>query len=254
MTLRLAGYEVGVKERGGGRSIVLLHGYACSMADWDAVAEQLVGLHVVQLDFPNHGTSPDVGAVRYQNLVDIVIALLDALSLERPLLVGHSMGGMTALAVATQVPRSLAGLILADAFPHLPSVVDVFGGPEDPDDPFGYGSVLDRGTPLDVAERVRSAMARGAERTGAELFDSLVELDLRKSLADIYLPSLLLLGGRRWVTTTVLPTVLKGLGYEGLAGLEAMILDSHHFVMLEQPAVTADAIHSFSARAMSVPR
>lgn len=129
-------------------------------------------------------------------------------------------------------------------------VVDVFGGPEDADDPFGYGSVLDRVTPLDIQEQIRSEMARGAERAGPELFESLVELDMRRTLADIHLPSLLLLGGRRWVARAELPTILEQLGYGRLDGLQSTILGSHHFVMLEQPVATADAIRSFSGQAM----
>jgi pimeloyl-ACP methyl ester carboxylesterase len=70
---------------------------------------------VVMPDARGHGKSgaPDHG-YGYDDLAADVVDLIDALELAAPVLLGHSMGGMTAAVVASRNPKRLRGLVLAD--------------------------------------------------------------------------------------------------------------------------------------------
>lgn len=102
---------------GGNKSpVVLLHGLMTSGICWTPVARVLEkDYDVIMPDARGHGNSgvPDQGYL-YENLAADVVSLIDALDLVNPVLVGHSMGGMTAAVVASRNPKRLRGLILVD--------------------------------------------------------------------------------------------------------------------------------------------
>ena len=96
--------------------VVLLHGLTGSGACWAPLARALEGeFDVVMPDARGHGGSsaPDVG-YRYDDLANDVGGLVRGLGLARPVLVGHSMGGMTAAVVASRGGGLIRGLILVD--------------------------------------------------------------------------------------------------------------------------------------------
>jgi pimeloyl-ACP methyl ester carboxylesterase len=111
------GIEVHYVRTGGDKlPVVLLHGLSGSGACWTALARALADDYdVVMPDARGHGDSdvPDSG-YRYEDLAADVVGLLDALDLSAPVLLGHSMGGMTAALVASENPGRLRGLVLAD--------------------------------------------------------------------------------------------------------------------------------------------
>jgi len=240
MTAEIVGFD----SAPGIRSVdaVFLHGYACSSRDWVPVVDHLGGHHLL-VDFPAHGTRSSTAPAGFSALVDGVAALLAALG--RPtVLVGHSMGGMVAIAVAAAHPGLMKGMVLADAFPYLPAVVEVFGGAEDPDDPFGYGSVIDRQTPSDVQARVRASMAAGVVTAGAELHADLMRLDLRPDLAMVRTPALVLVGDRHDPAARP-ESLARRLGLDSLRDARVELVSSHHFIMLEQPKTVARHIEEF---------
>jgi pimeloyl-ACP methyl ester carboxylesterase len=102
---------------GGGKPpVVLLHGLTANGACWIPLARELEkDYDVVMPDARGHGNSgiPDQG-YRYDDLADDVMGLINALGLAKPVLIGHSMGGMTAAVVASRHPKRLRGLVLAD--------------------------------------------------------------------------------------------------------------------------------------------
>lgn len=111
------GIDVHYLRTGGDKPpVVLLHGLMTSGACWIPLARALEkDYDVIMPDARGHGNSgvPDKG-YRYDNLAVDVMSFIDALGLARPVVVGHSMGGMTAAVVAGQIPKRLRGLILVD--------------------------------------------------------------------------------------------------------------------------------------------
>src|SRR5512142_96738 len=102
---------------GGARPpVVLLHGLMGSGACWTPLARTLEAeFDVVMPDARGHGGSsaPHHG-YRYDDLASDVVGLIHGLALSRPVLLGHSMGGMTAAVVASRGAGLIRGLVLVD--------------------------------------------------------------------------------------------------------------------------------------------
>lgn len=108
-------------ERSGSEPFWLfLHGNGCDSADWGGVWKYLPGSwRLVALDFRGHGESETPSSqVSFEHLADDVCGLLQHLG-GRWFLAGHSLGGMAAMRVASQMPESVAGLALAEGWTNL---------------------------------------------------------------------------------------------------------------------------------------
>jgi N-formylmaleamate deformylase len=96
--------------------VVLLHGLMTNGMCWKSLALSLEkDYDLIMPDARGHGKSsvPDFG-YRYEDHANDVAGLINTLRLPPPILLGHSMGGMTAAVVASLKPNLLRGLILAD--------------------------------------------------------------------------------------------------------------------------------------------
>ncbi len=106
------------KEYGDGPPVVLLHGLLASSDNWHSVARLLSGTYrVIVPDMRNHGFSPHSDAFDYSLLAADVRELIDYMNLERPLLVGHSLGGKTAMEFSLTFPEIPKAIVLEDAVP-----------------------------------------------------------------------------------------------------------------------------------------
>jgi len=97
----------------GNKTVVLIHGFCEDHRIWDGFAAPLASRYrVVMPDLPGFGQSPlpTDRAVSIVGMAQAVHAALQSLGIERPILIGHSMGGYVALAYAQQYPEALAGL------------------------------------------------------------------------------------------------------------------------------------------------
>jgi len=104
--------------RTGGRKppLVLLHGLTGSGACWTPLARALEGEYdVVMPDARGHGnSSTPLDGYRYEDHASDVVGLIQRLGLVAPVVLGHSMGGMTAAVIASQIGTDVRGVILAD--------------------------------------------------------------------------------------------------------------------------------------------
>jgi pimeloyl-ACP methyl ester carboxylesterase len=101
---------------GSGQPLVLLHGLASNSLIWKLVAPLLARrFRVLALDQRGHGPSdkPDDG-YDFQSITGDLQAFIEALSLERPALVGHSWGANVALQFAAERPDDVSWLALVD--------------------------------------------------------------------------------------------------------------------------------------------
>ncbi|MCW4463229.1 alpha/beta fold hydrolase [Sphingomonas sp. BT-65] len=109
----IAGRRLHVRDIGQGPPIVMIHGLAGQMRNFAAVVEQLRADHrIVLIDRPGSGHSPGRGSDSLADQAALVAALIGELGLERPLVVGHSLGGAVALALALGHPERIGGLAL----------------------------------------------------------------------------------------------------------------------------------------------
>ncbi len=113
----LDGVRVHYQEKGNGTPLVLVHGYTASTYAWKDVFEPLAQhYHVVALDLKGFGFSgkPD-GDYTRRAQSELVIKLMDHLSIDRAILCGNSMGGEVSLNAARYHPERVRALILVDS-------------------------------------------------------------------------------------------------------------------------------------------
>jgi N-formylmaleamate deformylase len=96
--------------------LIPLHGLTGSGACWIPLARALEGDYdVIMPDARGHGkSSAPLHGYQYRDHARDVIDLIEALGLAAPVLLGHSMGGMTAAVVASEAGTAIRGVILAD--------------------------------------------------------------------------------------------------------------------------------------------
>lgn len=116
--------QVNFIHQGEGAPVILIHGLAASLHDWDDLVPELAqhGYAAYALDLLGHGESakPDSRAYEMDWVFDHLAAWIDSLELDQaPVLVGHSLGGYLALDYARRFPARTRGLVLVDPFYRL---------------------------------------------------------------------------------------------------------------------------------------
>lgn len=101
--------------------MLLLHALGEDERDWQVVLPRLAETHrVYALDLRGHGASDFPGRYSFELMRDDVIGFLDAVGIDRCVLIGHSMGGTVSFLIAEAVPDRLTHLILEDTPPPKP--------------------------------------------------------------------------------------------------------------------------------------
>lgn len=108
--------------KGEGPPLVLLHGFSTGLFTWDSVIDRLArNFQVFRYDHRGHGnSSKPTGPYQIQDFTDDLEAFLNYAGLEKVDLVGHSMGGRTALFFALWHPDRLNRLLLVGASGSAP--------------------------------------------------------------------------------------------------------------------------------------
>lgn len=119
--LSLPGGEIQVLEKGPRREppIVLLHCFSCAIDWWDGILPRLeADRRVIALDLLGHGGSekPD-GGYTPENQARIVAQALRHLGVQDAEIVGHSLGGTVAVALAQQSPALVGSVVIIDQPP-----------------------------------------------------------------------------------------------------------------------------------------
>ena len=105
-------------ESGEGPPVVLLHGLFGSARNFGAVQRALAArFRVISLDLRNHGSSPHAADMRYAAMAGDVLETLSALHAQPAAVIGHSMGGKTAMMAALLQPEAVGRLLVADIAP-----------------------------------------------------------------------------------------------------------------------------------------
>jgi pimeloyl-ACP methyl ester carboxylesterase len=111
--VRLAYTEAGR----GGPPIVFIHGMTCDHSDFAPQFEYFRQRHrVIALDLRGHGASdaPE-GDYTMAALAEDVLWLCDELGVHKPIVVGHSMGGVIALEIGARHPEAATAIALLDS-------------------------------------------------------------------------------------------------------------------------------------------
>lgn len=106
------------KEQGNGDPLILIHGLFGNLDNLGLLARQFENdYRVISVDLRNHGHSFQSDEHNYHVLAADVIQLLEHLSISSAHLIGHSMGGKVAMAIANIKPSLLVSLVVLDMAP-----------------------------------------------------------------------------------------------------------------------------------------
>ncbi|WP_208029773.1 alpha/beta fold hydrolase [Rhabdothermincola sediminis] len=190
-----------------GPGLVLLPGPTDSRCSYELVLEELPrSIRTVAVSQRGHGDSdkPATG-YRVEDFATDVVALMDALAIDRAVLAGHSGSCLVARRVAIDRPELVAGLVL-EASPTtlrghagLTEFVDsVVSGLEDPIDPdFARSFMVDTSSSEvepDVLDRLVGELLKVPARAWREMFAALLHYDDLAELGSITAPTLLIWG------------------------------------------------------------
>jgi pimeloyl-[acyl-carrier protein] methyl ester esterase len=124
---RFASQRIVVETRGRGPDLVLIPGLASTSAVWKSTADRMADrrrLHLISVrgfgDLPPGANAR--GAIGAAVAAEVRRYLAEA-ELDRPALIGHSMGGQVALRVAADAPARIGRLMTVDASPFFPALV-----------------------------------------------------------------------------------------------------------------------------------
>ncbi len=265
--LKVAGMSVHLRDEGprdDKTPIVLLHGTGSSLHAWEGWAQALKDRHrVIRFDlagFGLTGPSPD-GIYSIDRDVDLVIAVLDKLGVERCILGGNSLGGTISWRTALAHPERVEKLILVDAGGYPTQAISQPIGFRLASLP-GVGWLLQNTLPrFLVAQGFRNVFGH-PDRVTDEMVDRSVELTQREGnrralldrfrqrrpgtysgrIPELKLPTLIIWGGK----DRLIPVENAHRFHHDIAGSGLVIFDDlGHAPEEEDPARSVEAVKAF---------
>jgi pimeloyl-ACP methyl ester carboxylesterase len=246
-------------DAGRGRPLVLLHAFPLSRAMWPSqLAELAHDGRVIAPDLRGFGgTSPFAGPPALEQMADDVAALLDALGVREPVVLGGlSMGGYVALAFVRRHAARLRGLILADTRAEADSAE----GKANRDRLIAFArahparDVVEQMLPKLLGEATRTRHPEvveevrriGSAQTAEGIIGALEAMrdrpDSTALLRRVAVPTLVVVGGEDALTPPALAEAMVGaLPDARLATVEW----AGHLSNLEQPGAFNEAVRSF---------
>jgi 2-hydroxymuconate-semialdehyde hydrolase len=258
--------ELAVRRAGSGPPLLLVHGIPTSSRLWDAAGADLsAAFDVVAPDMLGYGESakPPDADVSMAAQARLVPPLLDALGLEKVVLVGHDLGGAVAQRVAVEAPDRVRGLVLIDSvsFDSWPiarmRMLRALTPPFTRRWPrlwFGWFDrsrrpYVPKGEPREALAASLGAWSR--DRAGAEAWirnaramDPRITEEIAPRLAELAVPAHVVWGRRdpfqkvRWASRL----------RDAIPGATLTVLDGGHFLPWDLPAEVAAEIRALAAR------
>lgn len=112
-----------VREVGAGQPLLLINGLGAHTGMWRAFEDAMPGHRLVEFDLPGAGRSPvPTKPISIERLARLATAVMDRYGLDRPDVLGYSMGGMVAQQLAANYPDRVRRLVLAATTPGVGSV------------------------------------------------------------------------------------------------------------------------------------
>lgn len=117
-TIFAADMKLNFKKLGQGRPLIILHGLLGMLDNWQSIGKILSEKYEVFLvDARNHGHSPHSDEFSYKAMAEDILEMMDCKALETAIIIGHSMGGKTAMKFAQLFPERIEKLVVVDMAP-----------------------------------------------------------------------------------------------------------------------------------------
>ncbi len=111
--------DLNYKTFGQGEPVIILHGMFGTLDNWQTLARRLADHHTVYIvDQRNHGRSPHTDTMSYPEMAEDLRHFMEDHWIYNAHIVGHSMGGKTAMAFALHYPEMVDKLVVVDIAPR----------------------------------------------------------------------------------------------------------------------------------------
>lgn len=217
------------------KTLVFIHGSGGDHTVWIHQYSQLKKyFNIAALDLPGHGRSEGAGEQDVAIYLEWVRQILEALAIEKPVLIGHSLGAAISLRYALAYGDRLAGIVPVGGGATMPVNQAILDGLKT--DP---ASVIAMAAKIAVAkssrDRLSDILMKSMSGVNPDVFYgdflSCHKLDVTASVSRIRLPALVICGDEDKMTPPAMSRYLA----ENIPGAQlALIKDAGHFTMLEK--------------------
>lgn len=226
--------------------LLAIHGAGGSRLSWPRSIRLIEGWRVLTVDLPGHGRSGGEGRSSAAEYAADLLALLEALQLERVIAAGHSLGGAIALQMALDRPEKVAGLILIATGAKLSVRADFLDALQS--DPVNAAAILNEmmfgGQTAPELKAANLELLRAAAQALHGDFWAAHTFDVRDRLGAVGAPALIMVGSEDVMTppaySQYLQTHLPNATLHQFAG-------TGHNVHLEQPNAVGVALRRWLA-------
>jgi pimeloyl-ACP methyl ester carboxylesterase len=254
--------RITIRSAGTGPAVVLIPGLGSPVAVWDDVTARIGKNHRVILVQVNGFAGTPAGDAALDNLlpgaVDELAGWLAANHIEKPAVIGHSMGGLMGMQLAAAHPAAAGKLMIVDSLPFFGLIM-------------GPGATPDTIRP--IVEQMRASIAKGGPPTEAPphmsnseagrakvvewlrasdpkvVGEALVEdatTDFRPQLPKLAAMPVTVLYAVPTADRKLMTEQLYREAYKAVPGAKLVPVDnSEHFIMLDQPGAFATAVEAF---------
>ncbi len=274
--------DLRITTRGEGRPLIMVPGLNSAAAVWDETCAQLqaenVQCHMVQL--PGFAGLPAIAGDRAKDkflstIRDSLLSYIDVKKLQKPMMIGHSLGGELALQMAIKAPKQLERIIIVDSLPFFPAAtaptataatakpmadgmkVGMMQGPLE-----GYHSRLKgnlRGMTLSE-KRLETLLEWGVSSDRATTTQAMYELmtiDLRDDLSKITSPTLVLGAWAAYAQYGSTKDAVRKTFTDQYANLKGVRIEmsetGYHFLMWDDPQWLVSQVKAFIASPKTSP-
>jgi pimeloyl-ACP methyl ester carboxylesterase len=229
-----------------GQSLVFIHGSGSNSSAWSyQYASLYKNFNIAAVNLPGHGQSEGNGEQDIKAYVGILKEILDVLKLERPVLIGHSLGAAIALGFAAAWPGEISGVVAAGGGLTMPVNPDIIQGflsqPDIIMDIVCKISLAKANRPV-FYDAIRASLAEARADVMAGDMTACSKFDIRGELDKIKTPVLVVCGTEDKMTPPALSEQIAA----GIAGAKLVLIEgAGHMAMMEKPDVFNQAVKDF---------
>ncbi len=261
-----------VTVQGSGPDVIFVPGLTCARDVWNPTVAALGGryrVHLIQVaGFAGEPARANAQGPVCAAVAEGIASYITQQNLQKPALVGHSMGGTIGLMIAERHPAALGRLMVVDMFPALAVAMTRPGATRQEIDAAAeaIGEGMAQADAADYRKNVEPVIAseiltesarpeivrqsiESDHLVAGHAMRELVESDLTPELPKIVIPTTVLYAWNKAdpYTTTQADTLFHTI-YAGLKGVKLVRIDgAAHFIFIDQPAKFDAALHEFLA-------
>jgi N-formylmaleamate deformylase len=253
---------------GRGPAMVLIPGLLSAGEVWDSTVERYKDrrtLHVITL--AGFGGPPPIGAPFLSRVRDELIGYIRAEKLQKPIIIGHSLGGFLAFWIGSSAPDLVGGIVAVDGVPFLPALSNPAASVESTkaqgdqihalyasfsreqlvaQSRMGLAAMIT--APADL-ERAMGWVATSDPKTTGLAVAEVMANDLRESVSSITAPTLLI-GALGAAPEAMRPAMAKSYAAQvaGIKSAKVVMADqARHFIMFDDPGFLFATLDEFLA-------